>query len=323
MTKAAKTVSIETPVKISPALGSPFKVATVAIPLALLSACATPELPPPPPAPPSPPPPPVEAVPYRPLPPNGAAYAMQIPEKNFLGRRQTINRGISQDEELWHFRSAWNVAALNCAGPQYEPITQAYSAFISDNSEELSDVNKRIERDFTEAAETRREGMLARQEQMTAVYNFFALPPARARFCRAALDISNRALAAPPEDPAIFARDNFAQLEEPFELFFEEYEKYQRLSAEWDAKWGERFGSTQPGYVAVQRARANGVPVPSVGDDPASTLATPVEPRGVATDPDTGTDVPIVPMPENVVSQPVVEPVAREKLEEDAAQNNP
>ncbi|MGB3710624.1 MAG: hypothetical protein WA985_02930, partial [Erythrobacter sp.] len=272
--------------------------------------------------PPPPPPPPVETVPYRPLPPNGAAYVMGIPDKNFLGQRQTINRGISRDEELWHFRSAWNVAALNCTDPIYEPITEAYGAFIADNKDELRRVNQRIDREYTQAADTQRDGMLAREDQMTAVYNFFALPPARARFCRAALDISNRALAAPPTDPAAFARDNFALLEEPFEVFFEEYEQYQQMSAEWDRKWGELYGATQPGWVAVQAARANGR-VPSVGDDPASTLADPVTPGETVSDPDTGVNVPVVPVPESTVSQPVVEPVSRDRMEEDAQANEP
>ena len=248
---------------------------------------------------------------------------MRIPDKNFLGKRKTVNRGISQDEEVWHFRSAWNVAALNCLAPQYEPILTAYSAYIDDHADALRAVNRRIDEDYTENSDTRRDGMLAREQQMTAVYNFFALPPARARFCRAALDISNRALIAPPTDPTEFARDNFALFEEPFELFFEEYETYQEASASWDAKWGDRFGATQPGWVAVQRAMAERTPVPSVESDPAATLATPGAASQTVTDPETGGRVPVIPVPENVVSQPVVEPVAKEKLEEEAAANEP
>ena len=54
-----------------------------------------------------------EATPYRPLPPNGAAYAMTIPAVGADGVRRTINTGLDRDDTIWHVRSAWNVAALN------------------------------------------------------------------------------------------------------------------------------------------------------------------------------------------------------------------
>jgi hypothetical protein len=235
---------------------------------------------------------------------------MEIPRRNAMGQRQTINLGITDDERVWHFRSAWNVAALNCTAAQYDPILTAYSDYISKHQRTLGQVNERIDRAYRQQLGARRAGMLAREERMTAVYNFFALPPARARFCRAALDISNRYLLA-PVDPIGFANENFALIEEPFELFFQEYEQYQRDSAAWDARWGDLFGPSQPGWVAVQEARAKGIPVPTAGtSDPSATLANPAATAGMVTDPETGVAVPVVPVQENFVSQPVVEPVA-------------
>ncbi|MEL6791793.1 MAG: hypothetical protein AAFO78_14650, partial [Pseudomonadota bacterium] len=58
---------------------SPVKITAVVFAVSLLGACATPALPPPPPPP---PPAAVERIPYRPLPPGGASYAMQMPGKN-------------------------------------------------------------------------------------------------------------------------------------------------------------------------------------------------------------------------------------------------
>ena len=57
----------------------PFALTSSALAVgsAVLAACATP--PPTPPPPPPPPPAVVEAVPYRPLPPGGAHYVMDIP----------------------------------------------------------------------------------------------------------------------------------------------------------------------------------------------------------------------------------------------------
>ena len=292
---------------------SPVRIIAVAASIGLLGACATvPEAPPPPPPPPSPPV--VESIPFRPLPPGGASYVMQIPGKDLFGNRLTVNGGLSDDETVWHFRSAWNVAALNCVAARYDPVLAAYSAYISDHARALRQVNDRIDAVYRSAASSRRQGIRDREAHMTSVYNFFALPPARAGFCRAALDISNRALAAPEHDPIEFAKANFDLFQEPFETFFTEYEQYQRASAEWDEEYGAEYGPSQPGWVAVQQARANGVVVPSVGgNDPASTLAAPPAPAGAVTDPATGIAVPVVPVEENFVSQPVTQPVAQDE----------
>ena len=66
-----------------------------------------------------------EIIPPRPIPPNGAAYVMSIPRLGADGVRQTVNSGLSADERAWNFRAAWNVAALNCLAPEYQPILDA------------------------------------------------------------------------------------------------------------------------------------------------------------------------------------------------------
>lgn len=286
---------------------APVRITAAALAVSLLGACATPA---PPPPPPPPPPPAAERTPYRPLPPGGASYVMQMPLKDASGDRFTVNSALSDDERVWHFRSAWNVAALNCTAARYQPILTAYSSYISDHSREIRRINDRIEADYRRANGGRRAGILAREERMTAVYNYFALPPARAGFCRAALDISNRAIAAPPSDPTTFAAANFALLEAPFDTFFDDYERYQRLSADWDARYGDLYGPSQPGWVAVQEARRNGVPVPSAQGNPSATLAQPSALAGGVADQETGVVVPVVPVQEDFVSQPVTQPVA-------------
>ncbi|MEQ5787265.1 hypothetical protein J3454_05110 [Erythrobacter sp. NFXS35] len=232
---------------------------------------------------------------------------MNIPPRGPDGRRVTINTGLSDDLLVWHLRSAWNVAALNCLAPEYEPILNGYRAFLTNNVRPLKAVNDRLEKEVARRHDTRREAMVARDAAVTQVYNFFALPAARSGFCRAALDLSNRAMAAPPSDPLSFARANFDGLLMPFENFFDEYEAYQIASAQWDAKWGAMYGASQPGWVAVQQARASGVPVPGVAD---------LSGQGVRVqtviDPETGIAVPVVPVDENVTSQPVVQPLSND-----------
>ena len=213
-----------------------IRFTTAAVGLAALGACATPPPPPPP------PPPAVAAVPGRPLPPGQASYVMNIPETNSLGLRETVNLGISDDEKVWHFRSAWNVAALNCLDAQYQPILDAYSSYIKDYARPLKQVNDRIDAEYRKEYGARRTAIQARESQMTMVYNYFALPPARADFCRTALGVSQQYLASQQVDPLAFALANFSALEGPFERFFVAYEQYERESAAWDAKQSERNG---------------------------------------------------------------------------------
>jgi len=223
---------------------------------------------------------------------------MDLPAKGPDGRRITVNSNLTNDQLVWNLRSAWNVAALNCLAPEYEPILQGYRAFLTKNVRSLKAVNDRLEKTYASRHRTRRDAIVARDGYTTQVYNFFAEPAARAGFCRAALDMANRALAAPPTDPLAFAQGNFDGLLLPFEQFFDEYEGYQRASAEWDAKWGAQYGPSQPGWVAVQQHRAGAV---AAGQGPAAQTVI---------DPVTGLPVPVIPVNEGVTSQPVVQPIA-------------
>jgi hypothetical protein len=265
---------------------------------AVLAACATPV--PPPPPPPPPPPQVVEAVPYRPLPPGGASYVMKIPPLGPDGKRITVNSNLNDDRLVWHLRSAWNVAALNCLAPEYEPILEGYRKFLTNNARTLKSVNDRIEKTYTDRFKVRRDAVVARDGDSTQVYNFFANPAARSGFCLAALDVANRYIAADQTQPLPFAKDNFQVLLVPLESFFNEYETYQRAAADWDEKYGERYGASQPGWVATQQARANGEEVPTY-----TSLAA----AQTVIDPETGAAVPVIPVQDGFVSQPVVEPL--------------
>lgn len=291
-------------------LANGMRITVIATGLAALAAC-TPKPVPIPPPPPPPPPPPVEVIPFRPLPPGGAAFVMNIPERNSVGLRQTVNLGLSPDETVWNFRSGWNVAALNCTDPKYAAINQAYTAFVNDHQTPLADVNRRIDAVYRSQASSRRNAIIAREGKATQTYNFFSLPPARNYLCEAALAISNEALFNPPTDPIAFAQANFARLDGAIEQFFVDYEQYEVTSAQWDAKYGAEYGPSQTGWAEVQRARAEGnIHVPPLWVDPASTLANPVQPTSGVVDPNTGATVPVIPVDEDVVSQPVVQPVA-------------
>ena len=274
------------------------RIGAVASGLLLLAACATPAPPPPP------PPPPVvqEVIPYRPLPPGGADYAMVVPPLGPDGVRVTPNKHLDANETLWHLRSGWNVAALNCLGPEYQPILDSYAAFLKKYAKKLKATNAAIDAKYRKDAATGRDAIMARETQATQLYNYFALPGARAAFCNAALATSTDFTASAPKDPADFATANLARLDAAFETFFADYDKYKIDSAAWDDKYGTRYGASQPGYVAV-----HGSATPSV----AATLVDAGTPKivGGVVDPNTGALVPVVPAPQANVQTPVVEPV--------------
>jgi hypothetical protein len=231
---------------------------------------------------------------------------MNVPGRGPDGQRLTVLKNLDDDERLWYFRSAWNVAALNCTGPGEEPILEGYRSFLTNNAKTLRAVNQRIDKAYQK--EHRGQAIAARERLMTVVYNYFALPPARAEFCQAALQVAAAQSAMAKPDAAALAAANFATFEKPFENFFTAYEQYQRDSAAWDARYGSRYGASQPGYVAVQQARAMGGPQVGISD-PAATTMQPVAQAGAVTDPETGATIPVLPVPQEGQAVPVVQPV--------------
>lgn len=230
---------------------------------------------------------------------------MALPPKGPDGRRITINTNLDEHGTLWQLRSAWNVAALNCLDPAFQPVLDGYGTFLKTFRKELTAANTALDSAIRKQHKTAREATRAREAYMTQVYNYFALPGVRADFCNAALQLSNEFLSAQPGDAKLFAPLALARYESVFQDFFSKYEQYQIESAAWDAKWGDRYGASQPGYVAVHRMRQPGVGSSLVnlnatyGTSAASTVV----------DPETGATIPVNPVQEGAVSTPVVQPV--------------
>lgn len=211
-----------------------------------------------------------EAVPYRPIPPGGAAYTMLLPPLQADGQRTTLNSNLDANATLWHFRSAWNVAALNCLQPDQAPILIGYSAFLRKFSRPLAAANSALDEQFVRARGSRNAGIKAREAYMTQVYNYFALPPAQTEFCGTALAIANDFIATPPADANDFAAANLARYEAVFQNFFRQYQQYQVDSAAWDERWGAMYGTSQPGYLAVHGILGSGLSASRVDLDAAA-----------------------------------------------------
>jgi hypothetical protein len=231
---------------------------------------------------------------------------MEIPPVGPDGIRRTINTGLDPDQTLWPFRSGWNVAALNCLDVEHEQaILQGYGAFLRKFQRKLSATNTAIDAQFRRQHGSRSNAIKAREAFMTQVYNYFALPPARADFCNVVLGIANEFIAAPPEDANAFAAASLPRMEAAFDRFFRAYEQYRIDSTAWDARYGAQYGASQPGYVAVHALTAPGVGA-SLSD-----LTQPAA-AGEVVDPESGARIPVIPVEEGAVATPVVQPVPQQ-----------
>ena len=218
--------------------------------LAVLASCATP-----PPAPPPPPPAPTPTptpVPARPRPPVGAASNMAVPPIDVFGVRQTVNANLTSAQKVWNLRSALNVAALNCQRPGDEPILVAYKDLLKTYARPLSATNRALDQGFRDRYGSGYRSV--RDQYMTQVYNYFALPPVMSDLCDATLQISQNYLLAKPVDLDVYAAINLPQIEKRYLRFFGEYEQWRVNVAAWDTQYGARYGQIYPDYIAAHQA---------------------------------------------------------------------
>jgi hypothetical protein len=214
---------------------------------------------------------------------------MLLPPLQADGVRTTLNSNLDANSTLWHFRSAWNVAALNCIQADQTAILQGYSAFLRKYSRVLSAANTALDQRFGRERGSRVAGIKAREAYMTQVYNYFALPPAQADFCGTAQAIATEFLAAPPASASDFAAANLPRYEAVFQEFFRQYQQYEVDSAAWDERWGAMYGTSQPGYLAVHGILASGLTASRVDlNAPAETG------EGIVTVPQDGAGTPAV-----------------------------
>ncbi|MFN3472766.1 MAG: hypothetical protein ACK4ZW_01850 [Blastomonas sp.] len=183
-----------------------------------------------------PPPPVVVAAPRMPAPPSNAMLAMTVPALRADGLRDTPMRDIDDNEKLWYFRSAFNVAALNCQNPQHYRIADDYNAFLITHKRELDRVNKVVEASYRKRHGSGSDRI--RDTENTQVYNFFAFPPTKNDFCDAALVLGQEAAALPSTELVDFAARALPTLEGVFDRFYASYESYQSELQRWIALYG-------------------------------------------------------------------------------------
>lgn len=216
-----------------------LKLAPVAA-IALLAACAK-QVPPPP-------PPPVVVIPPQPQPPMGAQENMRIPEVGVDGTRKTVNTSVSSAQAVWNFRSAFNVAALNCVEPEYASVLEGYKAFLKTHDKTLDKADADLRKNFNGAFG--KSGTRERETYQTQVYNFFSVPPVKTTFCRAAMQIAIDLQTVPAGQLEGYAPQGLAKIEAPFMDFFNAYDQYRADLAAWQGKYGGIV------VVAPQQAQA-------------------------------------------------------------------
>jgi cell division septation protein DedD len=176
----------------------------------------------------------------QPMPPSGAIENLRLPESDGKGGYRTVNSDLSTAEAMWHLRSALNVAALTCDRNGTLGLAANYNRLLGRQRRTLAAAYRAEGTRFGSAAAT--------DTHVTQVYNFFAQPPAQARFCTAAATVAAEAAAVPTEKLSDFAPAALDRLTAPFTDFYRDYARYQVALADW------KKGDHAPGRPAVALA---------------------------------------------------------------------
>jgi hypothetical protein len=218
-----------------------------------------------------------------------------IPPKNAFGERDTVNRNISTSQVVWNFRSALNVAALNCMGTDYSLLVDNYGAMLKRHSRALSAANRGVEQRFRDEYGARY--VVPRESYMTKVYNYFAFPPTMPELCDVANRLSFGVTTVEPAQFETFAARGLAELDEVLISFYDEFEAWRVALAEWQETYGEPVSApimasslvgesviqTGKGIAPVDPDTAPSVPTP---DAPTTVTGAPAGQPGTATLPD-------------------------------------
>lgn len=182
---------------------------------------------------------------------------MQVPPVGLDGLRATPNRFLTRDEQIWHFRSALNVAALTCQGPVWGQIATEYNKFIQVHKKDLAKTSKAVDRAYV-ARFPGQNGLRMRDTKLTDLYNYFALPPVRSEYCDTALRKVTEVNMTPVATFADYAVNGLTEIDGIFVRFFDAYAQYQRDLADWNMKYAP------PAPIMAQPTMVPGAGQPSV-----------------------------------------------------------
>lgn len=201
--------------------------------------------------------PPQIVIPQRPYPPEGASPLLVLPTRGTDGLFTSPNRNVSPSQATWNLRSAYNVAALNCAEPQRSEITTGYRAYLRSHARVLATANRTVDAEFRKEYGAR--FVAQRERYMTHVYNHFAFPPTLPAFCNAVLAMSREVKPIKSVQLQAYSVRTLPSIEIVFDDFRNRYARYQTDLAEWDrqylALYTQRYGAPPGGTVVLAPAR--------------------------------------------------------------------
>ncbi|WP_153003193.1 hypothetical protein [Sphingomonas sanguinis] len=157
-----------------------------------------------------------------PLPP-GATPGMRIPVLLPDGNYDTPNRSLTSAATIWHLRSALNVAALACRGPDEGQIVNRYNTMLTVQRITLAAAEKRYSAEYQSQGGDWRDRY---DDAMTRLYNFFSTTPVRKTFCAAADQVLADISSTPATGFEIGAAPRLDQLNAPFIAFFRAYDAW-------------------------------------------------------------------------------------------------
>ena len=192
------------------------------------------------------------------------------------GERITINSNLSPEQAAWNLRSAYNVAALNCIGPQYATLVEDYGAYLKTHQKELREVNTTLDKKF-QAEHGRSTYIGMRESYQTSVYNYFALPPMVNTLCSSALTLAQEIKTIPAGELVLRSPAELAKVEALYLDFFNRFDAYKSGFDAWQVEYYEKFGTwPAAGFYLPGEQRYTPPPVQPVVDPSAeAALQTP------------------------------------------------
>jgi hypothetical protein len=151
--------------------------------------------------------------------PAGASPGMIIPAMLGDGSYPTPNRAISTAGAIWHLRAGLNVAALACdasLAPRYNAMLQAKKTALTAAEAQVSSEFRASGGDWQQRYDA----------NMTKLYNYFALSPARTGLCAAAERVLTELEGVPTDGLPGYAPAALAELDRPFTDFYRAYDAW-------------------------------------------------------------------------------------------------
>lgn len=170
------------------------------------------------------PPPVVATLPpvYAPM-PEGARANMTIPVRLADGSYATPNRSLAGDAAVWHLRTALNVAALACRGPQEAVLAAGYNQLIAQRAARMKAAQSGLSNQYKASGGDWQDRY---DDAMTRLYNYWAQDFARDGFCAAAGETLTAAATQSDATFDVFAAQRLAAMDRPFTDFFAAYDAW-------------------------------------------------------------------------------------------------